>query len=73
MNKLKVFENIDLLVETIYYRPHGKVMFSQASIILSTIGLMPARSLLILVGYLVTAVGTHPTGMLTCAFYFQRN
>ena len=31
------------------YRPQGKVMFSQASVILSTIGLMATRSLLILV------------------------
>ena len=36
-----------------FYRPQGKVMFSQASVILSTIGLMPTRSLLILVGYSV--------------------
>ena len=46
-------------------------MFSRASVILSTIGLMPTRSLLILVGYLVTcysAVGTQPTGMLACFF-----
>ena len=47
------------------YQPQGKVMFSQASVILSTIGLMDTRSLLILVGY---SVGTHPTGMLSC-FY----
>ena len=33
----------------VYYRPQGKVMFSQASVILSTIGLMDTRSLLILV------------------------
>ena len=45
------------------YQPQGKVMFSQASVILSTIGLMDTRSLLILVGY---SVGTHPTGMLSC-------
>ena len=32
-----------------YYRPQGKVMFSQVSVILSTIGLMPTRSLLVLV------------------------
>ena len=31
-----------------YYRPQGKVMFSQASVILSTIDLMATRSLLIL-------------------------
>ena len=55
-----------------YYRPQGKVMFSQASVILFTIGLMATWSLLILVGYSVTAhpfygaVGTHPTGMLSC-------
>ena len=52
-----------------FYRPQGKVLFSQASVILSTIGLMPTWSLLILVGYSVTcygAVGTHPTGMLSC-------
>ena len=36
------------------YRPQGKVMFSQASVILSTIGLMPTGSLLILVGFSVT-------------------
>ena len=44
-------------------------MFSQASVILSTIGLMPTGSLLILVGYSVTchgAVGMHPTGTLSC-------
>ena len=44
-------------------------MFSQASVILSTIGLMPTRSLLMLVGYSVTcygAVGKHPTGMFSC-------
>ena len=44
-------------------------MFSQASVILSTIGLMLTGSLLILVGYSVTchgAVGMHPTGMLSC-------
>ena len=43
-------------------------MFSQASVILSTIGFMPTRSLLILVGYSVTcsgAVSKHPTGMLS--------
>ena len=36
---------------TIYYhyRPQGKVMFSQASVILSTVGLMATQSLLILV------------------------
>ena len=53
----------------LYYRPQGKVMFSQVSVILSTIGLMPTQSLLILVGYSVTcygAVGTHPTGMFSC-------
>ena len=32
-----------------FYRPEGKVMFSHASVILSTIGLMAAGSLLILV------------------------
>ena len=47
-------------------------MFSQAPVILFTISLMAARSLLILVAYLVTAhlcylaVSTHPTGMLSC-------
>ena len=54
-----------------FYRPQRKVMFSQASVILSTIGLMSTRSLLILVGYSVAcygAVGTHPTGMLSCSF-----
>ena len=56
----------------VFYRPQGKVMFPQVSVILSTIGLMVTRSLLILVGYLVTvppfysAIGTHPTGMLPC-------
>ena len=51
------------------YRPQGKVMFLQASVILSTIGLMLTWSLLILVGYSVTcygAVGTHSAGMLSC-------
>ena len=45
-------------------------MFSHASVILFTIGLMDTQSLLILVGYSFTpcygAVGTHPTGMLSC-------
>ena len=54
-------------------------MFSQACIILSTIGphaySVTAHPcwLLILVGYSVTcygAVGTHPTGMLTCYHVF---
>ena len=36
------------------YRPQGKVMFSHVSVILSTIGPMPTRLLLILVGYSVT-------------------
>ena len=52
------------------YRPQGKVMFSQVSVILSTIGLMPTQSLLILVGYSVTCCdvgGRHPTGMLSCS------
>ena len=51
------------------YWPQGKVKFSQASVILSTISLMPTRSLLILVGYSVTCysvVSTHHTGMLSC-------
>ena len=51
-------------------------MFSQASIILSTIRLMPNRSLLILVGHSITcygAVGTHPTGMLSCLLYVYVN
>ena len=47
-------------------------MFSHASVILFTIGLMDTQSLLILVGYSVTpsysAVSTHPTGMFSC-FY----
>ena len=49
-------------------------MFSQASVILSTIGLMNTRSLLILVGYSVTygAVDTHPTGMLSCSILLSR-
>ena len=49
-----------------FYRTQGKVMFSHASMILFTIGLMDTRSLLILVGYLVSpcyGVGTHPTGI----------
>ena len=57
------------------YRPQGKVMFSQTSVSLSTIGLMPTQSLLILVGYSVTcygAVGTHPTRMLTCCLFISR-
>ena len=47
-------------------------MFSQASVILSTIGLMDTWSLLTLDGYSVTAhscygaVGTHHPGMLSC-------
>ena len=36
-------------VMTNIYRPQGKVMFSQASVIVSTIGLRATRSLLILV------------------------
>ena len=46
-----------------YYRPQGKVMFSQASV--SPVHNQPH-------GYSVTAhpcygaVGTHPTGMLSC-------
>ena len=36
------------------YRTQGKVMFSHASVILFTIGLMDTRSLLILVGYSVS-------------------
>ena len=54
------------------YRPQGKVMFSQVSVILFTIGLMATQSLLILVDYSVTAhpcysgVSTHPTGTLSC-------
>ena len=45
-------------------------MFSHVSVILFTIGLMDNQPLLILVGYSVTpcysAIGTHPTGMLSC-------
>ena len=44
-------------------------MFSQASVILSTISLVCTQSLLILVGYWVTccdAVGARPTRMLSC-------
>ena len=46
---------------------------SQASVILSTISLMPTRSLFILVGNSVTcysAVGTHHTGILSCCLLF---
>ena len=48
-------------------------MFSQGSVILSTIGLMPTQPLLILVCYSVTcysAVAVHPTGMLSCFHCF---
>ena len=38
-------------------------MFSQACVILFTMGLMATRSLFVLVSY---SVGTHPTGMLAC-------
>ena len=61
---------------THYYRPQGKVMYSQASVILFTIGHIVTRSLLILVGYSVTAhpccgvAGTHSTGMLSCLTRF---
>ena len=48
-----------------FYRPKGKVMFSLASVILFTIGLVGTGSLLILVGS-YGAVGTHPTEMLSC-------
>ena len=47
-------------------------MFSQTCVILSTICLMATRSLPILIGPAFTAhfyygaVGTHPTGMLSC-------
>ena len=41
----------------ICYRPPRNVMFSQVSVILSTIGLMPTQSLLILTGYSVTCYG----------------
>ena len=50
-------------------------MFSRASVILSTIGLMPTGNLLILVGYSGTwygVVGAHPTGMLTCVLGFLK-
>ena len=65
-----------VLLKYYYYRPQGKAIFSQASVILSTIGLMPTWSLLILVGYSVTCCGavfTHPTGMLSCwiAYFFM--
>ena len=52
------------------------------SVILSTIGLVPSRSLIIPVDYSVTcysAVGTHPTGMFSryditiCEKHFYRN
>ena len=55
-----------------YCRPQGKIMFSRASLTLFTIGFMATWSLLILVGYSVTArpcygtVGTEHTGMLSC-------
>ena len=61
-----------LSIEKIFTRPQVKVMFSQASVTLFTISLTAARSLLILVAYLVSAhlcylaVNTHPTGMLSC-------
>ena len=38
-----------ILIDNVYYRPQRKVMISQASVILSIIGLMASRSLLILV------------------------
>ena len=47
---------------------------SQASVILSTISLMPTRSLFILVGNSVTcysAVGTHHTGILSFFSFFK--
>ena len=43
------------------YRPQGKTMFSHASVILFTIGLMDTWSLLFLIGYSVTA---HPYRLL---------
>ena len=50
-------------------------MFSHASVILFTIGLMDTWSLIILVGYSVNpcygAVGAHPTGMLFCGLCFH--
>ena len=44
-----------------HYQPQGKIMFSQASVILTTISVMATGSLLNLV-----TVDTHPTGMLSC-------
>ena len=52
------------------YRPQGKIMFSQASVILFTIGLVPTRSLLFLVGYSVTALPRWLLGhLLWCGWY----
>ena len=48
------------------YRPQGKVMFSQASVILSTIGLMPTLSLPILVGYSVNVTAWSVRILLEC-------
>ena len=45
-NHLSFDANVDIDAS---YRPQGMVMFSQASVILSTIGLIATRSLLILV------------------------
>ena len=50
-----------------YYRPQGKVMFSQASVILFTIGFMATRSLLIV----LCTVGTHASRM--PSFLIHRN
>ena len=63
------FSSDDSSLCRVYYQSQGKLMFSQASVILSTIGLVPTWPLLILFGYLVTcygAVGTCPNGMLSC-------
>ena len=54
-----------------YYRPQGKVMFSQVSVILSTIGLMDTRSLLILVGYSVTVPARSVRILVECFLVFK--
>ena len=56
-------------ITSFYYRPQGKVMFSQASVILSTIGLMATRSLLILVT--LRSVASY-IGILSCFIMYLR-
>ena len=67
------FTSPSLISVSCFYRPQGKVMFSHAFVILSTIGLMDIWSLLILVGFLATpsynAVSTHPIGILSYCFF----